>query len=410
MRVKNLASITLVIVVFFSACNRNAVTLSYTNAKEEVPQLGNLTFRFNQSMVKDSMLNVWDSIEYVSFEPAIPGRFRWESPDQLIFSPSQPLRPATNYKAEIKNAVLKYSKYDKVEGGKDIKFNTPKLTLDNSQVTWMLQDEGGKTAVPQLDLFFNYRINPEDLKDKLTIEVEGAKVNYTPVTISTDNKISLRINGLKQEDKDYNAKITIDKGLKPESGNNSTDEPITASLSIPSPYVLLIQNVAAEHDGTEGVVRVTTSQQLTGESLKSSVKFDPGVTYTTELTENGFNIRSDKFDSEKSYALTVIKGLRGKIGGVLKEDYNESVAFGELEANINFTNTKAVYLSKRGGKNIEVQVTNVAKIKIVISKIYENNLLMAQRYGYYPQESSPGNASYTEGYEGDYYSEASSDA
>src|SRR5689334_1067450 len=214
MRVKTLASTIFVAILFLIACNRNAVSLSYTNAKEEVPQLGNLTFRFSQSMVKDSMLNVWDSTEFISFDPAIPGRFRWEGPDQLVFSPSQPLLPATNYSAKVKSAVLKFSKYDKVQGGDDIKFHTPKLNLDNSLVTWMLQDEGSRVAVPQLDLFFNYRINPADLKDKLVIEVEGSKVDYTPLTVSPDNKISVRINGLKQEDKDFNAKVTIEKGLK----------------------------------------------------------------------------------------------------------------------------------------------------------------------------------------------------
>ena len=115
-----------------------------------------------------------------------------------------------------------------------------------------------------------------------------------------------------------------------------------------------------------------------------------------KLTDNGFTLRSDKFDVEKSYALTIAKGLRGKIGGVLKEDYDGSVAFGELEANISFTNSKAVYLSKKGGKNIEVQITNVPKVKLIISKIYENNLLMAQRYGYYPQETRASYASYEE--------------
>ena len=59
----------------------------------------------------------------------------------------------------------------------------------------------------------------------------------------------------------------------------------------------------------------------------------------------------------------------------MKEDYNSGVAFGELEANISFTNSKAVYLSKKGGKNIEVQITNVPKVKLIISKIYENNLV-----------------------------------
>jgi uncharacterized protein YfaS (alpha-2-macroglobulin family) len=211
-------------------------------------------------------------------------------------------------------------------------------------------------------------------------------------TLSAANKISVRINGLaKPEDKNYEAKISIDKGLKPDDGTNTTTEPITSTLSIPSPYVLMIQNVESEHDGTEGRVTVTTSQQLTGENLSSYIKFDSQVKYTVELTDNGFVIRSSGFDDEKSYTITIAKGLRGKIGGVLKEEYNGNIVFGELEANITFTNSKAVYLSKEGGKNIEVKITNVPKAKIVISKIYESNLLMAQRYGYEPQETrNPG--------------------
>ena len=403
MRIKQFIVPVIIGTIFLAACKRNAVTLSYTNAKGEVPQLGNLVFRFNQSLATDTMLNVWDSADYISFEPAIKGKFRWESPDQLVFSPSQPLNPATSYKADIKKAVLKYSKYDKVTGGDKISFNTPDLTLDNSQVIWM--GESSTSAVPQLDLVFNYRVDPATVKDKLNILVDGNKVDYSLITQSTDNTISVRINGLKPEDKDHEAKITLDKGLKPESGTNATREAITTSLSIPSPFSLTIQNIEAEHDGMEGVVRVTTSQQISGESIKPFLKLDPDLAYTVELSENGFVLRSDKFDLEKSYALTIAKNLRGKIGGTLKEEYNGSIAFGELESNIAFTNSKAVYLSKKGGKNIEVQLTNVPKVKLIISKIYENNLLMAQRYGYYPQETKASHASYDDDYEGDYYNE-----
>jgi|CXWL01.1.fsa_nt_gi uncharacterized protein YfaS (alpha-2-macroglobulin family) len=389
--------------IFLASCKKNAIVLSFTNAKGEVPQLGNLVFRFSHSLAKDSMLNAWDSTEYISFDPAIAGKFRWESPDELVFSPSQPLHPATSYKAKIKSTVLKYSKYNSVKNGDKISFHTPGLTLDNSQIIWM--GETGTAAIPQVDLFFNYRVNPEDLKRKLNVEVEGKKADFNMITISPDNKISIRINGMKTDDKDIDAKIIIEKGLKPERGNTSTAEPISSSFTIPSPYVLTIQNVESEHDGTEGVVRVTTSQQLTGESLKSFIKFDPDLAYNVEANDYGFTLRSDKFDVAKSYALTIIKGMRGKIGGVMKEDYNGSVAFGELEAGISFTNSKAVYLSKKGGKNIEVQITNVPKVKLIISKIYENNLLLAQRYGYSPQEtrSGPSYASYGEDYEGDYY-------
>jgi len=403
MRIKTFVVPLIAGTIFLSACKKNEITLSFTNAKGVVPQLGNLIFRFSHSLAKDSMLNAWDSTDYVSFEPRIRGKFRWESPDELVFSPSQPLNPATTYKAKIKSSVLKFSKYNSVKKGDKISFHTPGLSLDNSQVIWV--GENSTTAVPQIDLFFNYRVDPEDLKNKLKVEVEGKKSDFTMITVSPSTKISVRINGLKPENKDLDATILIEKGLKPEKGNSSMEDPISSSLTISSPYVLTIQNVESGHDGMEGVVKVTTSQQLAGESLRSLIKLDPDLAYTIEPNDNGFTLRSDKFDTEKSYALTITTGLRGKIGGVLKEDYNGGVVFGELEAGIIFTNSKAVYLSKKGGKNIEVRITNVPKIKLIISKIYENNLLLAQRYGYTPQEkrSGPDYASYDGEYEGDYY-------
>ena len=198
------------VAVFLSACNRNSVKLDYTNAKGEVPQLANLVFRFSNSLVKDSMLNAWDSTEYVSFEPSVEGRFRWESPDELIFSPLKPLSPATSYKAKLSGEVLRYSKYGVVKNADEIKFHTPELTLNDEQVTWMLPDDQSRVPVPQIDLYFNYRINPSDLKEKLKIQVDGKPMAYNMQTLSAENKMSLRISGLsKTEDRNYEAKLTI---------------------------------------------------------------------------------------------------------------------------------------------------------------------------------------------------------
>ncbi|HUR66030.1 MAG TPA: MG2 domain-containing protein [Chitinophagaceae bacterium] len=390
--------------IFLSSCKKNSITLSFTNAKGEVPVLGNLVFRFNHSLATDSMLNAWDSTDYISFEPKLRGKFRWQSPDELVFSPAEPLSPATTYKAKVKSAALRFSKYNSVKGGDKISFHTPLLTLDNAQVIWV--GESSTTAVPQADLVFNYRVHPDDLKDKLHIHVDGNDADFTVITVSPDNKISLRINGLKAEDKDRDMEVTIGKGLKPEKGNTRTEEAIVNSMTIPSPFSLTIQHVEAEHDGTEGVVKIITSQQLTSEGIRPFLKFDPALVYTVEPNDYGFTVRSAQFDTEKSYSLTISKGLRGKIGGVMREDYNDGIGFGELESDIKFTNKKAVYLSKKGGKNIEVVITSAPKVKIIISKIYENNLLMAERYGYEPQESrsGPEYASYEE----DYYDEYNS--
>ncbi len=326
MRIANLFLIPVIGIIFLYGCNRQAVALDYTNAKDEVPQLGNLTFRFNKPLVKDSLLNQWDSTEYVSFEPKIPGRFRWEHPDELVFSPSRPLAAATTYKAKLGSELLRNSKFDKVEKGDNITFSTADLKLENTNTTWVLQDENSKSAVPQVDLYFNYPVSPTALKDKLAVTIDGKTANYSMQSISDDNKISLRIAGIAAEDRDYDIKISLDKGLVPQGGTNATKEKSETKALIPSPFTLTINDVNSEHDGTTGTITVRTSQQVTAENLASFIKFDPAVKFTATVSDDGFIITSEGFDATKSYALTLAKGLRGKIGGVLKDEYHNNFA------------------------------------------------------------------------------------
>ena len=117
-------------------------------------------------------------------------------------------------------------------------------------------------------------------------------------------------------------------------------------------------------------------------------RFSPAIRFTAEPTETGFIIRSDNFDQTKSYTLTIAQSIRGRIGGVLHEEYSTNITFGELEPAISFANDKGVYLSGKGAKNIEVKIVNVPRVKVVISKIYENNLLMAQQSNYRPHETT----------------------
>ena len=379
--------------MILSSCNRSTVSLQYTNAHDEVPALGNLVFRFDQDLVKDSLLDRWDSTPYINFEPRIPGRFRWEHPDELVFSPAQPLTPATTFKATLKSDILQFSKFGRISKGDDLVFHTPDLKLDNTNASWVLQDDNSTTAIPQVDLQFNYPVNPNALKEKLQITIAGQPVNYTLQTLSSDYKITVRLLNLKMEDKNLDATISIDKGLAPDGGTNGLKEKLESKSTIPSPFVLQINDVNTEHNGTTGIIKVLTSQQVVAANLASFIKLDPAIRFTAEVTEDGFTITSDNFDQAKSYALTLAKGLRGRIGGVLHEEYNTNITFGELAPSISFANSKGVYLSGKGAQNIEVKVINVSKVKVVISKIYENNLLMAQRYGYTPNETTTSSSS-----------------
>lgn len=388
MRFKSFPFLVLPALFFLFACNRNLVKLDYTNAKDEVAPLTNLIFRFDHPLIADSLIDHWDSTKYISFEPAIAGKFRWEHGDELVFSPSAPLIPATSYRATLNSDILQYSKFDHFSNAKDIQFHTPGLKIENTNSSWVQETENSKTYVPQLDLYFNYPVDPTLLKDKLKLALGQTPVSYSLQTLSSSTKISIRLANIPAVDKDYEIKLQFDKGLLPVGGSNGTPDVIAITEMIPSAFILRINEIESNPDGIGGSVQVTTSQQITAAELSSHIQLDPAVKFTTELTETGFLIHSDQFNMDKPYLLTIKKGLRGQIGGSLIEDYTNNIGFGKLEPGISFQNSKGIYLSGKGEKNIEVTITNVEKVKIIVSKIYENNLLAAQRNGYYPQETS----------------------
>src|SRR5450631_1728487 len=170
------------------SCNRNQVSLDFTNAKDEVAPLTNLVFRFDKTLIADSLVNRWDSTKYISFEPAIAGKFRWEHEDELIFSPSTPMLPATNYRAVLNSDILQFSKFDRFSNAKDIQFHTAELKLENTNSSWVLQDENSKIYTTQLDLFFNYPVDPTLLKEKLTLTLDDKPVAYSLHTLSASDK------------------------------------------------------------------------------------------------------------------------------------------------------------------------------------------------------------------------------
>ncbi len=400
MRIKTSLSLLAAVMLLLSACNKNKVNLLETNAKNEVPSLGNLTFTFDKNLAPDSLLNIWDTTAYVIFSPPIPGRFRWNNANELVFSPESDLSPATSFRAEITDKILRYTKKYSLGKCETLNFHTPYLQVLYANGLWNVNDADAGNAFPQFDLYFNYRVNPDKVKELLSVTLDGTRANASIQTTSVDSKISVTLLGVKPEDKDLKAEIKIEKGLLPEYGTTPTDKAIETSVLITSPFKVIVQNTENEHDGTQGTVKVFMSQSPLADNLSSFISFEPKVKFKAEVTSDGMVITSEDFEVSKSYVLSLKQGLKGRIGGTLKEDYNTNIGFGRLEPEISIVNRKGAYLSLKGAKNIEVKIASVKKVKVTISKIYENNMLAAKRYGYNPNTYSY--YSEDEDYESDY--------
>ena len=294
-------------IFWLSACNKNKVNLIESNAKNEVPSLGNLTFTFDKNLVNDSLLNKWDTTGFVEFTPPIAGRFRWENANELVFSPEGDMPPTTAFSAAITKKILQFNKKLSLGRCEPLHFHTPYLQVLSTNGMWNVNDGDPNNAFPQIDIYFNYKVNPAKLKELLSVQLDGTDTKFSIQSSTSDSKISITLLAIKPEDKDLTAKIKIEKGLLPERGTSPTNQVIESTVIITSPFNMSVQNTESNHDGTQGTVKVMMSQSPLADNLNSYISFEPKVKFKAEITNEGMVITSDEFDMAKSYTLTLSK-------------------------------------------------------------------------------------------------------
>ncbi len=206
---KKLSIIILLIVALLSNCSES-LKLSRKGFRETIPLAGNINFQFNQDMVTDDMVNNWTTKQYIIFTPPLHGKFLWKNKRELVFSPYHYLRPSTQYTAKFNDKVGGLT----VDENEKIDFHTPFLNIDKFQAYFAKENLKSDNRVIRYDLEFNYKIRPNDLKDKLSISVNGQNVNYELLSQEVSNKISLIVDDENIDQKDVETEIKIEKGMK----------------------------------------------------------------------------------------------------------------------------------------------------------------------------------------------------
>ncbi len=356
------------------ACHRNNdLQITSTSFGNEVEQQQNLVFSFNKEMVPDSLTNIWDSTAYIAFDPAVKGQFKWNSSNELSFSPEKGFAPCTEYTAKLTGLLLKHSKKKYTISGDLILFHTAPLKVTTTHLSW-LRGKNVSDAMVQLDLAFNYEIDLNEAARKLKLNSESTPINVSAINSGNGKVLSLQFAPLSDKDAAIPLKIEVLKGIPVVGTTKASEKDTLIETSIPSRYNLSVTDVSAQHTGVEGLITISTSQPLPEADLKSAIKIEPSVPFDVTLNESGFTITSPKFLVTQTYDLTISTQLEGIFGGKMKSDYYGQITFGKLKPAINFTNSKGMYLSGAGFKNVALNIVNVPSVEVSVIKVYENNL------------------------------------
>ncbi len=328
----------------FNGCSSlNEVKIAGTNFKDEIGQSQNLIFTFNKDLVSENQLDNWDSTQYIQFEPAVRGKFKWSAPNELVFSPVNGFGSATNYKAKLTDKLLSQSKTDKKYdvSSETVDFHTPYLQLIETESWWTLSKETGRQEA-RLKLIFNYPVTTQNVAERLKLTLADKSVSYKILPSAEGKIITLALANTGAADNNpVPLQITLDKGLKAQNTTYVTNEVLERTTSLPSPLHLEVFDIKTGFENNAAFVRVITTQEIVKESIENGFSINPAATLTSELTENGFILRGD-FNETDTYALLINKTLKGVLGKTLEDETSRDLFFGKMPAGISFANKKAL--------------------------------------------------------------------
>lgn len=380
------------LLILLAACNSGKLKLDSRNFEEEFDLQQNLVFNFNQDLVGDSVLNNWIDTGYVKFTPEVKGRFRWTSKDELVFSPSLGFLPSTEYKIDITDKVMMHSA--KKYSLSDVSFtaHTPWLNIVSGNSFWSLNESNRSQIELRTELYFNSKINVQDIKSLITVEIDGKAVACQVIGTGVSDKALVTVPESDSKFDDKKMRVTIKPGLKCAESEYKTKENLLFETVIANKTNFQVITMDGTYEDDKAVINVMTNQEPAEQNIEGLITINPSLNFDVEKNGSGFLIRG-AFQEGTAYKVIVRKELKGIFGGTLKENFERDVTFGAQEPHISFTSKKGVYLSSKGDKNVGLKIINVPNVRVQIYKIYENNIIQFLKNNFY---------SYSD-YEEDYY-------
>ena len=230
----------LLVLLAASSCSKKtaqeqAAEVAATTDGDEIDPYANLVFTFDEKVVDEARQNRWDTTRYVTFSPAVRGKFKWTGDRELTFSPLQPFRPSTVFAAALRPETLPSGK-QKLALNRP-KFHTPALDMAAPQVFYGSSKRAAGTAELRLNLVFNYPVRPADVKTRLTVTQDGKPVAFEVVTRPRPTALV----GVARSPRTCATgvpPVTLERGSRPAPGRlrtHATTRPLTAQVAVPDP-------------------------------------------------------------------------------------------------------------------------------------------------------------------------------
>ncbi len=377
----------LLIITLLAACSNNVLRMTKFTPNEEIGEFQSFTISFNKDIAPADKIDEWVKADYLNFEPAISGRYKWVTANTLVFSPSTSLKQGETYKANFnKTALLAGSKTPDMSARfNEVSFKTPDFAVLKAEVfSDPIPHAEYKLAVVA-NIHFNYEVKPEELREHLQVFRGKEEIkNFTFEDEKAASVIAVNFGEMAQTKGEQAFKIVVKKGLNSVLKKTALKDDRTFSMQLPPIQRLAITEAVAALSEEGYEIIITASQQIDSEKAAKFIEVTPKLgNQTIETADNIMTIKGD-IKPEGEVKLKVLKGLPGLFGGVLENEYQEYLTADDVEPVMRFSDRKGMYLMRGGMENIKIETVNVPEVEVEIQQVFQNNLLFffSNNYSY----------------------------
>ena len=283
----------------------NDVTVkSFSPEGEVTANRPKFTVTFSGDVVKSNQLNkpLTGGAVPLKFRPALAGTAKWVKTNQLVFTPSANLQPATRYDADFGPGGLRTAGGSLVAGRQSFTFHRPALSFDRVTI---IGTSPNRELTLRLD--FSAEVSPVRLRGFLKIfNAAGNSVSYNIQGATPAKEIVVRTSSVYGK----SVKVLVEGGLLPDKGDLPQAGGLEATLNV-STETLVTDSNAYMNESGRGRIRVGLNNSVDLAKAKGFIELSPAVPFTLTGSYDGFNIEGD-FAPRSRVTLTIRKGLTGQ--------------------------------------------------------------------------------------------------
>ncbi|MBN1649118.1 MAG: hypothetical protein JW874_13865 [Spirochaetales bacterium] len=225
-----------------------ALTPDRINVFDE--EISTILVRFNGSVAP--LENIDKPVENITISPEVPGVWKWEADNRLLFTPEKQWEIGTEYTVRMDPSIF----VDHIRIDTKFSFTTDDLVIHLQNEEFYIDPQDSKIKRVTFAINANYPMDPESLNGKISLvpdmdgingRFENRQYNYT---ISYDEQYLnayVISEALGMPAFDVDMKITVDKGIASTLGGSPSKRKETGSITVPgsSTYVR-IQSISHE--------------------------------------------------------------------------------------------------------------------------------------------------------------------